>query len=126
MTDSQKTPVQRILILVSGALFLLSGAGIFIGSLMDTKSPPTTTQPSTETVEALKKKEQGYVTVLEREPKNPLALQGLVETRLQMNDLQGAIVPLDELIKLYPQEQVFKTLRQAIEERMSNPTPPTK
>ncbi|ACK65294.1 hypothetical protein PCC8801_1228 [Rippkaea orientalis PCC 8801] len=50
--------------------------------------------------------------VLEKEPNHPIALQGLVEARLQLGDLQGAIAPMEKLVALYPeQEQLSNILK---------------
>jgi predicted Zn-dependent protease len=62
----------------------------------------------------LKQVAQGYEKVLEREPDNPTALQGLAEVRLKMGDLSGAIAPMEKLVKLYPQETQLKQLLDAI------------
>ncbi|HAC63080.1 MAG TPA: hypothetical protein DCF68_05955 [Cyanothece sp. UBA12306] len=64
--------------------------------------------------------------VLAKEPNNAIALQGLVKARLQLNDLKGAIAPMEKLVSLYPQEQqlatVLKTMKEELE-KQKNPTP---
>jgi cytochrome c-type biogenesis protein CcmH/NrfG len=61
---------------------------------------------------------KGYESVLQREPENQFALQKLVETRLQMNDLQGAIVPMEKLVKLNPDNAQYKALLAGIKQRV--------
>ena len=52
----------------------------------------------------------GYQKVLEREPNNETALNGLFEIRLQQKDISGAIAPLEKLAKLHPQQSEYAVL----------------
>ena len=45
---------------------------------------------------------KGYQVVLEREPNNQNALQGLIQAKLNQGDLRGSIAPLEKLAQLNP------------------------
>ncbi|MEG3937560.1 tetratricopeptide repeat protein [Microcoleus sp. S36b_A3] len=58
----------------------------------------------------LAEQERGYETVLQREPQNLTALEGLANVRLEMNNKVGAIEPLEKLVKLNPGRSDYKLL----------------
>ncbi|MEM8603579.1 MAG: tetratricopeptide repeat protein, partial [Cyanobacteria bacterium P01_H01_bin.121] len=58
----------------------------------------------------LENQAQGYELVLQREPDNETALRGLLETRLEMGDIPGAIAPLERLADLKPEQPEYTIL----------------
>lgn len=96
-------------------LFMLGCLGAFVGSLLAGLVPiylgrSQSQQAAVETTEAgaadpqaeLRQRERGYEIVLEREPNNPVALEGLAQTRMALGDAAGAIAPLAALVSAYP------------------------
>lgn len=69
---------------------------------------PTAVAVSQESL--LAAQERGYVTVLQREPLNQTALEGLANVRLERDDKVGAIEPLEKLVKLNGDRADYKQL----------------
>lgn len=83
------------------------------------QEPPKNAQTATPSPNSqLEEIEKGYERVLEREPENQFALQKLVEIRIQMNDLPGALAPMEKLVKLNPDNAQYKALLAGIKERV--------
>lgn len=53
---------------------------------------------------------KGYELVLQREPDNRVALEGLLEARLQLEDLDGAIAALERLADVEPERVEYRLL----------------
>jgi cytochrome c-type biogenesis protein CcmH/NrfG len=97
-------------------LFLLASLAMFGGSsIIGGLKLYTTAAPEPEPAEALvtvslKEQASSYEAVLQREPQNQTALEGLVNTRLQMQDAKGATATLEKLIQLHPDRSDYQTL----------------
>ena len=105
--------IKHIFALVSMVSF--GGSAIFgivslFGSGLSSQhqQKPATAAVSQESL--LAAQERGYETVLQREPNNQTALEGLANVRLQMNNGKGAIEPLEKLVKLNPDRADYKQL----------------
>lgn len=70
----------------------------------------SSTGVTSETVKRLENQALGYQMILEREPGNLNALQGLLETRLQQGDLTQALIPLEQLAQLQPEQIQYSIL----------------
>ncbi|MBD2153626.1 tetratricopeptide repeat protein [Leptolyngbya sp. FACHB-16] len=67
-----------------------------------------TAEESVSPEQELQNQARGYEMVLAREPHNQVALEGLVQARLRLNDPAKAIAPLQTLVKLYPSRADYK------------------
>jgi cytochrome c-type biogenesis protein CcmH/NrfG len=122
-TTSQK-PLHRILIIVSLVSFVGSTAYGFAGMFQKAVTP--TPQEDAKIAEVKTKDSQlqaqvkGYELVLKREPGNQVALQGLVQAQLQMNNFKGAVAPLEKLVKLNPDRPDYKALLAELKNKIKN------
>lgn len=108
---STKSPFKRILSILFGSAFLASTSlGIVTMFQEGMRQPEQTAVSQAAVSQDLEAQAQGYESILEREPENSVALQGLVETRLQMNDLAGAIAPMEKLVESNPDREDYKAL----------------
>lgn len=116
-----ESPIKRIILIVSGLSFIGSTLFLFVNLLRNPTTRQETEIPNQPSIEEqLEQQAEGYELVLEREPENVTALQGLVDIRLQQNDLEGAIPPLKQLIELYPEDESLKLLLSNIEQNINS------
>jgi tetratricopeptide (TPR) repeat protein len=73
-------------------------------------SPATSPSPQTDPKADLKKQAEAYALLLERDPENITALRGLLEARLGLADVKGAIAPLEKLVNISPQDMKLAVL----------------
>jgi cytochrome c-type biogenesis protein CcmH/NrfG len=106
---SNRKPWRQILVIAISAAFLGTMIIPIVQSFTDSSSQiSNNVDPSNEQAlqKQLQEQAKNYEAVLQREPDNQLALQGLAEARLLMNDAKGAIAPLEKLIELNPNNPV--------------------
>lgn len=98
---------QKLIILISMVSFFGSTVMAAIPSIQQVFQEDSV--PQAASVEStLKQQEQGYELVLQREPNNQVALDGLLKVRLELNDIPGAIETLEKLVKLNPEREDYK------------------
>lgn len=74
-----------------------------------TADPNGTTATGTQQTD-LETQAKGYELVLQREPDNQTALRGLIDTRIQLNDIEGIVEPLKKLVELNPGQPEYGVL----------------
>ncbi|MGJ5673462.1 MAG: tetratricopeptide repeat protein [Nostochopsis sp.] len=108
--------IKRIVTLVSIVSFVASGVFAIVPTIQKAIENPQTQAVSAEN--SLQQQEQGFKLVLQREPENKTALEGLVKIRLESQDLKGAIEPLEKLVKLNPEKQNYKILLEQLKKQV--------
>jgi len=110
MSSSAPMPLKTRIAMIVAGLVALAFMGTPIVNMMSQGSQKNQQQARSEKFEQLKAQETGFEKVLEREPKNENALKGLVQTRLEMQDYEGAIDPLEKLVELNPEKESYQSL----------------
>lgn len=114
---------QKVFAVVSIVSFLGSTAfatgRMFIDGL-DHAQQPEITSPQAQHLEEQAK---GYEIVLQREPKNQAALEGLLQVQLKMNDLAGTQATLEKLVELNPNDKNYQTLLAQVKQQISDRKP---
>lgn len=98
---------QKIAMLVSLVLF---GSTTLLGALRFYSLTPTLPTQAAQPSLSLDEQARQYEAILQREPENQTALTGLTDVRLRMQDLYGAIDPLEKLVKLNPDRSDYAEL----------------
>lgn len=121
-----------LIVLVIGIVpFLVISLAPLVGSIFQTgpTAPISTPSPTGQAANSVKKyeaEETGYQAVLEREPDNVAALEGLINARLQLIGLgqrpvDVIIAPLERLTTLNPAEPQYAVLLAQAQEQIDQP-----
>lgn len=120
----------RVATLVMGLGFAGSTLAIALSSVFSrnnysaTNTENSNDGPSEE--EQIQMQVNGYQKVLEREPKNITALQGLAQIYLQTGNPEKAIPTLEKLVEYYPEQEEYAGILEIIkQQQVSQPTEPT-
>ena len=115
--------LSRIITLVLGLGFAGSTIAIALSSVFSQNSP-TVSNSNTDTV-SLEEQTQlqidGYEKVLEREPENVTALEGLAQIYIQTEDPKQAIPTLEKLVEYYPEQPEYAGILDLIKQQEIEP-----
>lgn len=121
MSNNSQTKPNIILLVVT---FLLLGVTGFLAlpllkqlTLKNTTAFPPSSNPPATTVSNpnpsnsdLENDAKSYELLLKKDPNNPLALRGLLDTRLQQGNLKLALVPLEKLAQTQVDKPEYRLL----------------
>ncbi len=107
---------QKFLTIVSMVSFLGSIVFAAVPAVQQAIEKPKAVVKSPEI--SLQQQARGFELVLQREPENPVALEGLVNIRIQTKDTKSAIAPLEKLAKLHPERQEYKVLLEQLQKQV--------
>ena len=117
MSSSSDKPKQKTWILVVIGIIVAAFIGVsvlpFLNSVGNQQQAnnPASSSPSTEQQQQdLAEQARGYEAVLEKEPENESALQGLIEVRIKQGKIEAALPPLEKLADLNPDEDAYRIL----------------
>ncbi|MDB9374717.1 tetratricopeptide repeat protein [Nodularia sphaerocarpa] len=130
MSQSRNRWIVRIILALAVTAFV--GVSVIpIISAINNPSPSNQNAASTSStvpsdqLSKLQDEVRGYELVLQREPENQTALNGLLQARLQLlslkqGDIQGVIEPLEKLAKLNPQQSEYGVLLAQAKQQMGD------
>jgi tetratricopeptide (TPR) repeat protein len=105
--------LNSVLIVATVGLLAVSMVPLLTASF-NTSAQPKASPNAAKSPEAQKAdieaQARGYEEVVKREPENQTALRGLLEAKLKLNDIKGAIAPLEKLAKLNPDSSEYGVL----------------
>jgi tetratricopeptide (TPR) repeat protein len=111
--QNKRRPLMSLVIgLMLLSLIIFSGLpivnSIFENNLLS--QTDSVTAISSDKKAQLEAEANGYQKVLQREPENETALRELLSIRLQQQDLDSAIAPLETLTKIHPEQPEYGIL----------------
>ncbi|MBC6418007.1 MAG: tetratricopeptide repeat protein [Prochloron sp. SP5CPC1] len=119
MKESQTKRNRWLYVVIVLAILALLSFSILpvLSSVTGRYQSQTTTQETPAQVE-LATQAKGYELVLQREPENQTALLGLLESKLKLGDITGALAPLEKLADLNPNQPDYRILLAQAQEQV--------
>lgn len=122
--EKKSKTLSRIATFVIGIAFAGSTLAIALSSVFSqnnygaSHSDNSETAPSAE--EQIQLQARGYEKVLEREPQNLTALEGLTQIYLQTGNLEKAMASLEKLVAHYPEQEEYADILELVKQRQQN------
>ena len=118
VTKSKK--LSRIVTLLLGLGFAGSTLAIALSSVFSQGNSSRVSSNNTDDAsveEQIRLQARGYEKVLEREPQNVAALEGLAQIYIQTGDPKKAIPTLEKLVEYYPEQQQYAGILELIKQQ---------
>ena len=114
----KRKTLSRIVTLVLGLGFAGSTLAIALSSVFSQNNSPTVSSnaDAADAEEQIQQQIDGYQKVLEREPQNVTALEGLAQIYLQ-TDPKQAIPTLEKLVEYYPEQQQYAGILKIVKQQ---------
>ena len=117
--------IRKIVGFVSLVSFSSSMVFAAVPAIRQAMESGTSSQSQAASVKSsIQKQIKGFELVLQREPENKTALEGLVRLRLVMKDEKEANAPLEKLVQLEPQRGDYKVILERLHKRESKKDEP--
>lgn len=132
MSQASNNWVTKVVLVLASLVLVGVSIAPIIASFSDAQNPQGDNKAATATSSAnpnqkskLEDEVRGYELVLQREPENIVALEGLLKARLQLlslkqGDIKGVIEPLEKLAKLNPEETRYAILLGQAKQQMGD------
>ena len=122
--ETKSKKLSRLITLFLGLGFAGTTLAIALSSVFSQDSSQNVAgnypdSPSAE--EQIKIQVDGYEKVLEREPKNTTALEGLAMIYLQTGESKKAIPALEKLVEYYPEQPQYAAVLEGLKQQEANP-----
>ena len=120
--ETKGKKLSRIVTLILGLGFVGSTLAIALSSVFSqNNSNNVASNPDDPSIEEqIQVQVSGYEKVLEREPQNVTALEGLAQIYLQTGDPKRAIPALEKLVEYYPEQPEYAGILEIIKQQEAN------
>ncbi|MEB3291414.1 MAG: tetratricopeptide repeat protein [Leptolyngbya sp.] len=113
MTSKRNRWLVGTVLTLALAAFLSLSFLPFLSGTLSRRATGNNDLPATDPAAAqaeLESQARGYELVLEREPDNQTALRGLIDTQIQLGNVEAVVAPLEKLVELNPTVTEYQVL----------------